>query len=131
MLVESAAVGQAYSATEVERVPRPDAYSTMVSPAAAGDDAVTGDPSVCAATTVPRPSPVVEKYPTDAGAARTVISLLSTPATLAFSLIFPEPAVAHGIRNVIALGATLRRPTGSPFAVSDVAPNFVGSGRTV
>src|SRR5258708_7724942 len=107
MLVELAVLGQAYSATEGESAPKPDAYSTMVSPAAAGDDAVIADPSVCAATTVPRPSPAVEKYPTEAGAARTAISLLSTPATVAFNLIFPDPAVAHGIRNVIAFGATL------------------------
>src|SRR5215468_10710195 len=77
---------------------------------------------------VPTQSPVVEKNPTEVGTERTVISLLSTPATVAFNRIFPDPAVAHGITNVIELDVTLTKPTGCPFAVSDVDPSVVGRG---
>jgi hypothetical protein len=74
---------------------------------------------------MPRPSPVAEKNPGDDGAARTVISLLSTEPTVALSRIRPAPAVADGMTNVIASGATRIKPTGCPFAVSEVDPSVV------
>src|SRR5258708_23827551 len=86
-LVTAALVAVSYSATDVASAPSPEAYSTTVSPGVAGESGVISDPSAWAPRIMPRPSPVAEKNPGEAGAARTRISLLSAPPTVAFSRI--------------------------------------------
>src|SRR5260370_21248488 len=127
-LVTSALVAVSYSATDAARAPSPEAYSTTVSPGAAGESGVINDPSAWDRRMMPRQSPVAAKNPGEAGAARTRISLLSAPPTVAFSRILPEPAVVQGITKVIASGETRISPTNCPFAVNEVDPRLVGSG---